>query len=53
MISSVVTIPGYQVSEELYKGSRTLVYRAVRETNQQPVVIKSLSDGYRMLWITV
>ncbi|MEH1782605.1 MAG: ATP-binding sensor histidine kinase [Nostoc sp.] len=46
MISSVVTIPGYQVSEELYNGSRTLVYRAVRETDQQPVVIKLLKNPY-------
>ncbi|MEH1804253.1 trifunctional serine/threonine-protein kinase/ATP-binding protein/sensor histidine kinase [Nostoc sp.] len=46
MISSVVTIPGYRVSEELYNGSRTLVYRAVRETDQQPVVIKLLKNPY-------
>ncbi|MBE8986735.1 ATP-binding sensor histidine kinase [Nostoc sp. LEGE 12450] len=46
MISSVVTIPGYQVSEELYNGSRTLVYQAVRETDQQPVVIKLLKNPY-------
>ncbi|WP_322745271.1 serine/threonine-protein kinase [Nostoc sp. LEGE 12447] len=46
MISSVVTIPGYQVSEELYNGSRTLVYRAVRESDQQPVVIKLLKNPY-------
>ncbi|MBC1225025.1 AAA family ATPase [Nostoc sp. UCD121] len=46
MISSVVTIPGYQVSEELYNGSRTLVYQAVRETDQKPVVIKLLKNPY-------
>ncbi|MBE8991737.1 ATP-binding sensor histidine kinase [Nostoc sp. LEGE 12450] len=46
MISSIVTIPGYQVSEELYNGSRTLVYRAVRESDQQPVVIKLLKNPY-------
>ncbi|MHC5763559.1 ATP-binding protein, partial [Nostoc sp.] len=46
MISSVVTIPGYQVSEELYNGSRTLVYQAVREIDQQPVVIKLLKNPY-------
>ncbi|MCM0590086.1 MAG: ATP-binding protein [Gloeotrichia echinulata IR180] len=31
MVSTQVNIPGYQVSEQLYNGSRTLVYRAVRE----------------------
>ncbi|MDF5738471.1 MULTISPECIES: trifunctional serine/threonine-protein kinase/ATP-binding protein/sensor histidine kinase [unclassified Nostoc] len=46
MISSVVTIPGYQVSEELYNGSRTLVYRAVREIDSLPVVIKLLKNPY-------
>lgn len=28
---TLVSIPGYRVSEELYNGSRTVVYRAVRE----------------------
>ncbi|PAX57100.1 trifunctional serine/threonine-protein kinase/ATP-binding protein/sensor histidine kinase [Brunnivagina elsteri] len=46
MISTQVSIPGYQVSEELYNGSRTLVYRAVREVDQKPVVIKLLKNPY-------
>ena len=46
MISTVVSIPGYQVSEELYNGSRTLVYRAVREIDSLPVVIKLLKNPY-------
>ncbi|AVH62114.1 trifunctional serine/threonine-protein kinase/ATP-binding protein/sensor histidine kinase [Nostoc sp. 'Peltigera membranacea cyanobiont' N6] len=46
MVSTIVNIPGYKVSEELYNGSRTLVYRGVRETDSLPVVIKLLKNPY-------
>ncbi|MEH1926397.1 trifunctional serine/threonine-protein kinase/ATP-binding protein/sensor histidine kinase [Nostoc sp.] len=46
MVSTFVIIPGYQVSEELYNGSRTLVYRGYRETDSLPVVIKLLKNHY-------
>lgn len=39
-------LPGYQIIEQLYTGSRTLVYRAVHEANQQPVVIKLLKNEH-------
>ena len=44
-----VSIPGYNVSEELYNGSRTLVYRGYRETDSLPVVINPLLSlwGYK------
>ncbi|MEH1852539.1 MAG: AAA family ATPase [Nostoc sp.] len=42
----VSTFPGYQVSEELYNSSRTLVYRGYRETDSLPVVIKLLKNPY-------
>ncbi|MCC5638228.1 trifunctional serine/threonine-protein kinase/ATP-binding protein/sensor histidine kinase [Nostoc sp. CHAB 5844] len=41
-----VSISGYQISEELYNGSRTLVYRGYRETDLLPVVIKLLKNPY-------
>ncbi|MBD2449157.1 AAA family ATPase [Nostoc sp. FACHB-152] len=41
-----VSIPGYKVNEELYKGSRTKVYRGYRETDQKSVVIKLLKNAY-------
>ncbi|MGI2907779.1 ATP-binding sensor histidine kinase [Tolypothrix sp. VBCCA 56010] len=41
-----VSIPGYQVSEQLYNGSRTVVYRGYRETDSLPVVIKWLKNPY-------
>ncbi|MEG4487971.1 AAA family ATPase [Microcoleus sp. D2_18a_B4] len=39
-------ISGYHLLEELYCGSRTLVYRAIREKDQLPVVIKLLNRDY-------
>jgi predicted ATPase/signal transduction histidine kinase len=36
----------YHISEEIYKGSRTLVCRGYRETDQMPVVIKLLKNVY-------
>ncbi|OUL20597.1 serine/threonine protein kinase [Nostoc sp. RF31YmG] len=46
MVSTQVSIPGYSINEELYNGSRTLVYRGYRETDQQPVAIKLLKNPY-------
>ncbi|MEH1982330.1 MAG: ATP-binding sensor histidine kinase [Nostoc sp.] len=49
MVSTLVSIPGYRISEELYNGSRTLVYRGYRETDSIPVVIKLLKNPYPSL----
>ncbi|MCF4965741.1 trifunctional serine/threonine-protein kinase/ATP-binding protein/sensor histidine kinase [Nostoc sp. CMAA1605] len=46
MIDTILEIPGYRISEELYNGSRTLVYRAVRDSDSLPVVIKLLKNPY-------
>ncbi|MEH1925166.1 AAA family ATPase [Nostoc sp.] len=46
MVSNLVNVPGYKVNEELYNGSRTLVYRGYRETDSLPVVIKLLKNPY-------
>ncbi len=42
----MVSISGYQIKEQLYNGSRTLVYRAVREGDRKPVVIKLLKNPF-------
>ena len=39
-------IPGYQIREQLYAGSRTKVYRALREQDSLAVVIKLLNSEY-------
>ncbi|MBD2163029.1 AAA family ATPase [Calothrix membranacea FACHB-236] len=46
MVSTQVSIPGYRISEEIYNGSRTLVYRGYREADHQPVAIKLLKNSY-------
>ena len=46
MVSTQVSIPGYHISEQLYNGSRTQVYRGIRENDEKPVVIKLLKNPY-------
>ncbi|MEH2199581.1 ATP-binding sensor histidine kinase [Nostoc sp.] len=46
MFSSDVNISGYQIIEEIYNGSRTVVYRGYRESDSLPVVIKLLKKSY-------
>ncbi|MHC0062237.1 ATP-binding sensor histidine kinase [Nostoc sp. UIC 10890] len=45
-VDGTLTIAGYQTIEQLYLGSRTQVYRAVRECDRLPVVIKLLKREY-------
>ncbi|BAY10167.1 ATP-binding sensor histidine kinase [Calothrix sp. NIES-2098] len=44
--NSTPIIPGYQINSQLYAGSRTKVYRAIRESDRLPVVIKLLTSEY-------
>ncbi|MCF4967703.1 ATP-binding sensor histidine kinase [Nostoc sp. CMAA1605] len=46
MVSTLIGIPGYQITEEIYNGTRTLVYRGYREIDSLPVVIKVLKNPY-------
>ncbi|WP_414528860.1 AAA family ATPase [Nodularia chucula] len=39
-------ILGYKITSQLYAGYKTLVYRAIREQDQLPVVIKLLTSEY-------
>ncbi len=41
-----ISLPGYRITNQLYAGSRTLVYQAIRETDQLPVVLKVLREEY-------
>ncbi|MBW4600321.1 MAG: serine/threonine-protein kinase [Calothrix sp. FI2-JRJ7] len=41
-----LSIPGYQIVEQLYTGPRTVVYRAIRNSDFLEVVIKILSAEY-------
>ncbi|MEG4115553.1 MULTISPECIES: AAA family ATPase [unclassified Microcoleus] len=42
----ITHLPGYQIAEQIYAGSRTLVYRGVRDSDRTPVVIKLLRNEY-------
>ncbi|MBF2063617.1 MAG: AAA family ATPase [Calothrix sp. C42_A2020_038] len=46
MLRSQVSIPGYHINELVYDGSRTIVYRGVRENDNRPVVLKLLKNPY-------
>lgn len=39
-------IAGYQILEQLYSGSRTVVYRAISQADHSPVVIKVLQRNH-------
>ncbi|MBD2552821.1 AAA family ATPase [Limnothrix sp. FACHB-708] len=43
---SIPNIPGYTITEQLYRGSRTAVYRAVQDGDQRSVVLKILLSDY-------
>jgi predicted ATPase/signal transduction histidine kinase/GAF domain-containing protein len=45
-VDGTVRIAGYEIIEQLYCGSRTQVYRAIREGDRQLVVIKLLKRQY-------
>ena len=44
--NTTIKIPDYQITETVYSGSRTIVYRAVRIDDQLPVVIKVMKRQY-------
>jgi PAS domain S-box-containing protein len=46
LMRNTIALLGYSIVEKLYAGSRTLVYRATREVDHQPVVIKLLKNEH-------
>ncbi len=45
-MNATIDLLGYQITEELYAGNRTLVYRGMRRSDKQPVVIKLLRNEF-------
>lgn len=45
-MNAIAKLPGYQIGEQLYSGTRTLVHRGIRSGDQQSVVIKLLRNEY-------
>ncbi|WP_315786380.1 ATP-binding sensor histidine kinase [Fischerella sp. JS2] len=48
-LDRIVPFPGYCITEQIYLGSRTIVYRGIREQDQQPVIIKLMRNEYPSL----
>ena len=46
MTNGTVMLPGYKIVEEIYNGSRTVVYRGRRETDDKAVIVKILKNEY-------
>src|SRR5919199_1045930 len=46
MTYTMVMLPGYRITNKIYDGFRTLVYRGQRESDQKAVVIKLLKSEY-------
>ncbi|MFE1746025.1 ATP-binding protein [Coleofasciculus sp. H7-2] len=46
MANTTIGLLGYSIGEQVYAGSRTLVYRGIRKSDRQPVVIKLLRNEF-------
>ena len=46
MVEATIQIAGYSIQEQIYAGTRTLVYRGRRDRDQMPVVIKVMRNEY-------
>jgi PAS domain S-box-containing protein len=42
----ILVIPGYEILEQIYHSQTSLVYRALRQFDQRPVIIKLLAPDY-------
>ncbi|TVP60556.1 MAG: GAF domain-containing protein [Nodularia sp. (in: Bacteria)] len=45
-LDTVYPIIGYRITEPIYSGSKTLVYRGIREQDQKPVILKLMRNEY-------
>ena len=42
----MLNLPGYQETNQIYSGTRTLVYRAIQTTKEEAVIIKVLRNSH-------
>ncbi|MBN3898660.1 MAG: AAA family ATPase [Nostoc sp. NOS(2021)] len=42
----MLTLSGYQILDQIYESSNSLIYRGYREADDQPVILKTLRDAY-------
>ncbi|MBN3925586.1 ATP-binding sensor histidine kinase [Nostoc sp. NMS4] len=46
VLDTLYSFPGYRITEQIYSGSKTLVYRGIREEDQKSVVLKLMRNEY-------
>ncbi len=46
LLNTLENIAGYRITETIYSGSKTLVYRGIREQDRKSVVIKLMRNEY-------
>ncbi|MBG1266113.1 ATP-binding sensor histidine kinase [Nostoc sp. WHI] len=46
VLDTLCAFPGYRITEQIYSGSKTLVYRGIREKDQKSVVLKLMRNEY-------
>ncbi len=46
MADNIAIVAGYGILTKIHQGSRTLVYRGVRDRDQKPVILKLLKNEY-------
>jgi serine/threonine protein kinase len=46
MLDPYATLAGYQINEKIYESFKTRVYRGIRESDRQAVVIKLPKNPY-------
>ncbi|OUL35809.1 hypothetical protein BV372_09460 [Nostoc sp. T09] len=44
MLTALLKIPGYRIDEQIYVGTRTVVYRGIREQDLHPVILKMMQN---------
>ncbi|MFN6465736.1 MAG: AAA family ATPase [Nostoc sp. DedVER02] len=42
----MLKLSGYQIIDQIYESSNSLIYRGYREADKQPVILKTLRDAY-------
>ncbi|MDX2272306.1 MAG: AAA family ATPase [Cyanobacteriota bacterium] len=42
----MISLPDYQIFSEIYESSHSRIYQGVRQSDQQPVILKRLSQDY-------
>ncbi|MEH2138100.1 ATP-binding sensor histidine kinase [Nostoc sp.] len=46
VLDTLYAFPGYRITEQIYSGSKTLVFRGIREQDQKPVILKLMRNEY-------